>query len=640
MGAQPGIGLQADSIILGAGPPRHPHAVVDTVERQLEAVLLHACRQVQKVTDLLAAREVQGLNREGEMQDCLTRWLEEVRELSEEVAIVSRFVSPWEGDQSYESNSTILDIRDDSDLTSAQERLLGLIAGYSGEGSTFERRAAWCVDFFQKVKTVCLRAADTITRLNWTEAPMGSSSLEDMARMDSAQLMGIVDRVCLITSRAQREPGDPDIARRGGVIADTTPALILEKLGRNAKLMSYRNEQGNVVAYAIFSDRAPEHFPNIEGLAMRDEPLGYLLMLCRNESRDSAPAARALLNAMLVHLQRTGTKNLVAHVQEENARAVGLYSCYGGAPVSAAAPTALSPSGAPTRFLTMLIPVDPRLRDLCLSKYAYGVPQFAQAVNEKRLDGLLLPSADTTALESRYGGLSRDAAVAHLSGAGEKVAVVLTGGCANMSLEDSERLIDYFRVAFSGLDFAFVSGGTRMQFAAGREITESVLPGITEVLPAIASSLGEGARILGVVAVDEVRSAEKQNVESGVPKQNVTVVNPEFSHLYFVSSGEYGEDCEGQWHAEAFGRLDVARALQTQGFRVITVLYNGGGITDWEISQETFHTAIRIQGSGRVADDVNLRTADGKLTTSANIDDPKTLRRVLLQLANMDHAAV
>jgi hypothetical protein len=338
------------------------------------------------------------------------------------------------------------------------------------------------------------------------------------------------------------------------------------------------------------------------------------------------------MNAMLVQLQLTGTRNLVAHVQENNNRSFNFLRLYGGEAVSAPSLNAVSPDGVPTQFGTMIIPVEGRLRNACLRMQIPATPEWGKLTSRAETSS---SGGRRTTLATMYGGVSFDDAVAHLSGASEKVAIVLTGGCANMSIEDSEHLMAYFREAFAGLNFAFVSGGTRMQFAAGQEITDTVVPSITEVLPAIAPSLGPQARILGVVAVDEVRPTENRRVEYGVQKQHVTVVNSDFSELHFVTNNEYGEGCNGQWHTEARRRLDLVDELKKRGFNVITVLYNGGDVSRWEIAKQTSHPVIRIVGSGRVADDNRLTTLDGRPTTAVAIGAPYLLRSKILSLAGV-----
>lgn len=180
----------------------------------------------------------------------------------------------------------------------------------------------------------------------------------------------------------------------------------------------------------------------------------------------------------------------------------------------------------------------------------------------------------------RFGEESRRIAIRAASARG-RVAVRLGGGSRSFSDSHAwaQKMYDSVVAAFSGCDFTFIAGGTRMELRADG----STIPGITEALPLIAAT-NPNATTVGVIPRQtDLRLANgKLVVSNRQSNDHITFVHPDLSTCLLL---QYSAD-KGlpDWDAEWQSALDLMDALRTDaGYRTLHVFYGGGPTTEREL---------------------------------------------------------
>ncbi|HEX6258258.1 MAG TPA: hypothetical protein VFZ48_02145 [Candidatus Saccharimonadales bacterium] len=201
-----------------------------------------------------------------------------------------------------------------------------------------------------------------------------------------------------------------------------------------------------------------------------------------------------------------------------------------------------------------------------------------------------------------------DSVMATLSMVPRRVIVRITGGCANMSDEDAQGVLELFEGAFVGFDGALLIGGTRTIF---NKDPGDVLFGITEVGPALRRANPQSF-VLGVVPRCEsfglsadppmIVVTQEHRAEEIPDRSFMTIVHPDqdivIAALTRLTQGEI-------WDDEVEFCRYMTDTLVTYGrWRSLLVAYNGGGVTEREVRSTAARgePVLLVSGSGRVCD--------------------------------------
>jgi hypothetical protein len=440
----------------------------------------------------------------------------------------------------------------------------------------------------------------------------GVTVLEDMSALTDDTL----ERLTEISAPYRTEPGDPRINQRGGLIGEPSKERFKRWADSGGRLITYR-EGGEIRGFSFFFERVPEWVtPPSTGFSPKDEPMAYLALICKEQSLTNSYAAKAMMNSMLVHLQRSGTRTVRGHYQDENLPAAKLYHHYGASLHTEDINQVVSSGGRPTGFIGFTVPVDPLMRIRLKRELRLDGADLISLLESRKLPGVFERPSQVDEMTRQYGGLSFAEAATHLSSTSGKTLLVITGGCADMSLMNWNGAPEYFLRALQGYNGAIMSGGNQMRFSVNGETTEHVVPGIMDLIPLLSTELDEGARTLGVVPVDS-RWCHQVNAESEstfvrpeeaypspegtVHKSHVSVVHPGFEYLQFCDSRNF-DDSVSVWKGEALTRIALAKKCEERGITPIWLVFNGGGITKFEMEEVPWNVVV-LNGSGRIADD-------------------------------------
>jgi hypothetical protein len=232
-----------------------------------------------------------------------------------------------------------------------------------------------------------------------------------------------------------------------------------------------------------------------------------------------------------------------------------------------------------------------------------------------------------------------------LSAAGSRSIVRITGGCADMSRADADRLDDLFRGAFLGFSGAILIGGTRMMTT---EDPAELIPGITEVGPLIRQDNPDSV-LLGVVPRSEslswdfntgallVQRSQFTTPGSNGTEEFRTIVQPHMDAAVVLGKRITKQSI---WHDEAVfcARVTEAQRLYAKWDSAL-VVYNGGSTTEYEVElfAKQRWPVILIAGSGRTAD--KLANDSQFLSSSPSVivcnSDTTSLRGALVQAGTM-----
>ena len=197
--------------------------------------------------------------------------------------------------------------------------------------------------------------------------------------------------------------------------------------------------------------------------------------------------------------------------------------------------------------------------------------------------------------------LPLDQVVATLGLVPRRIAVRITGGCADMSAQDALGVQELFEEAFDGFSGLLLIGGTRM---IKNMDPSDVLFGITEIGPAIRRA-NRDCRVLGVVPrckdftfcsdppVLVVRESEGDFM---------TIVHPDQD---IVIAAATALTKESVWDDEvACCQYITSTLVHYGGWKSLLVAYNGGGTTEREIisTANRMWPVLLVKGSGRVCD--------------------------------------
>jgi hypothetical protein len=188
-----------------------------------------------------------------------------------------------------------------------------------------------------------------------------------------------------------------------------------------------------------------------------------------------------------------------------------------------------------------------------------------------------------------------------LTTAKHKIVVRITGGCGDMSPSDAANLIELYKRAFAGFAGAMLFGGTRM---VSRSNAEDVVPGITEVAPAIRRDNPDSV-ILGVIAKTDDLQLDLEKglvVSQESDREFITIAHPDQDLCLVVQPSVDGSS---PWEAEFQECMSITQNLRDfADWRSLLVCYNGGGVTEKELlaTAERGWPILLIKGSGRITD--------------------------------------
>jgi len=159
--------------------------------------------------------------------------------------------------------------------------------------------------------------------------------------------------------RHQRKPGDPEIREKGVVISDYPSTLVLADVAAGCQALLCRRN-GEVVGLAFFHPpgRIPNEFSELKNyFSKNNEKNGMLLQVLVRDTDQGTGIFEQLMNATLLMAQSYGSDALIGHIEHSNDHAKRAYGRYNGVVHSDLVIEVRSPSGAPTRFLGLYIPV-------------------------------------------------------------------------------------------------------------------------------------------------------------------------------------------------------------------------------------------------------------------------------------------
>lgn len=236
--------------------------------------------------------------------------------------------------------------------------------------------------------------------------------------------------------------------------------------------------------------------------------------------------------------------------------------------------------------------------------------------------------------------LSTKAALA-LTVARERFVIRITGGCGNMDGSDTQGMLEMYATAFgSHYGGAVIFGGTQMRYI---DDFDRIFPGITEVGPMIRKQCPD-ARVLGVVPkTGDLRVCERGVVVTTEPPL-MTIVHPEQDVCIIVQTSV---DDEAPWDAERLLCEKIVDYLQTYAaFKSLLISYNGGGVTEREVSAWALRRwpIMLMQGSGRKTDEMidrfNEYDGPGSITRPSNVMvvpcSPAAMRAGLVEAGALD----
>lgn len=191
-----------------------------------------------------------------------------------------------------------------------------------------------------------------------------------------------------------------------------------------------------------------------------------------------------------------------------------------------------------------------------------------------------------------------------------------TGGCGLMSPKDAVGLRNLELALtgrtedgrsdlpkFSGL---CLFGGTRM---VRKDDPSVVIPGITEVFPAIEEHCDQAA-MLGVIAkVGHLRYTENGIVISDEADcEYCTIIHPTQTSCVLLQPSA---DMQASWDDEFKECVRIAHSLSQVSWKGLLLAYNGGGVTEKEIrtwakhgQRDPFWQVLIVNGSGRKCDEL------------------------------------
>lgn len=192
--------------------------------------------------------------------------------------------------------------------------------------------------------------------------------------------------------------------------------------------------------------------------------------------------------------------------------------------------------------------------------------------------------------------------------------VRLTGGCGLMTREDAIGLKNLENALkghspdgrpqprFAGFG---LFGGTRMVSKFNAKV---IVPGITEIFPAIVKDCPEAA-FLGVIAKVGQLKYSKYGVVVSAESGNdwVTIMHPEQHSIVLLQPSA---DKSASWDDEFKECLNLVAELHKLDWQSLLLVYNGGGVTEREINawaklgdmDPDRWKVLIVNGSGRIAD--------------------------------------
>jgi hypothetical protein len=196
----------------------------------------------------------------------------------------------------------------------------------------------------------------------------------------------------------------------------------------------------------------------------------------------------------------------------------------------------------------------------------------------------------------------------------------LTGGCGLMNESDAVGLAN-LQAALSGQNVGESSGDAQAShprfagfclFGGTRMVSKTdpsvIVPGITEVPPAISAHCPDAAT-LGVIAkVGHLRyTSNGIVVSSSEADPYATIVHPTQTSVVLLQPSA---DSFASWDDEAKECITICDALRDMQWQGLLTVYNGGGVTEREILRwaklgklNPFWRVLLIKGSGRKADE-------------------------------------
>lgn len=197
--------------------------------------------------------------------------------------------------------------------------------------------------------------------------------------------------------------------------------------------------------------------------------------------------------------------------------------------------------------------------------------------------------------------LPLDQVVASLGLVPRRIALRITGGCADMSAKNAAGVQELFGRAFDGFSGLLLIGGTRMIRCMD---PSDVQFGITEIGPAIRRA-NPSCRVLGVIprckdfmfCTDPPTMIVRQE-EDGL----TTIVHPDQDLVILAATPLTKETI---WDDEvACCQYLTSVLVHYGGWHSLLVAYNGGGTTEREIisTAKRGWPVLLVKGSGRVCD--------------------------------------
>ncbi len=191
--------------------------------------------------------------------------------------------------------------------------------------------------------------------------PLASSPLK-ISRLDFLfhDMANEISRTIMLH---HREPGDPAIREYGGVIADVSPQLVSRDI-RDGCQAILCHRQGQLVGLAFFlpPGKLTEDFSDLDAHYPNTRNAGLVQVLVAPSALGSG-VFETVMNATLLTLQSTGADKVLGEVEHTNDRAKRSYEKFSGQIDDTFSTESISPSGKPTQWNALNIPMPGNQRD-------------------------------------------------------------------------------------------------------------------------------------------------------------------------------------------------------------------------------------------------------------------------------------
>lgn len=190
-----------------------------------------------------------------------------------------------------------------------------------------------------------------------------------------------------------------------------------------------------------------------------------------------------------------------------------------------------------------------------------------------------------------------------------------TGGCGLMSESDAVGMRN-LRLALSGqsddgstherFSGYCLFGGTRM---VRKDDPTFIVPGITEVFPAISKYCTDSALLGVIVKAGHLRYTPYGLVVHDEPDNDyITIVHPTQTSSVILQPSS---DSTASWDDEWKECVRICDSLRQANWKGLLLAYNGGGVTDREVrtwaklgKTDPFWQVLLVKGSGRKCDEL------------------------------------